>query len=190
MVQKVKIASLIMHSLWIVLKPLWLLSMFLFGLLLILLLPFGIFEYSISTSELDVMECAFVVYLVTFARSYISHCKNITAPWVRKVITPFVNLAHVSLLFVIGSTLVMLSLQESLELLLRVPINDLGPVVIDILIELIKQTTLVPVFDVMSFILSALALQYSFHKVSSFSRKDTAAQEASSNQSNFEGATK
>lgn len=189
MFEKEKIIPFIKRNIWFAIKPIWLFFMFLLGLTLILALPLAIFEYSFSASELDVMECAFVVYLVIFTRNYILHCRSINAPRVRKIITPFVNFAHMNLLFTSVIALVMLAFQDSLELLLTVPIVDLGSVMIEIFIELIEEATLIPLFDLIFFFLSVLAFQYSFHKVSSFSYVFTSASDKGSNQKNFEGAT-
>ncbi|WP_249553609.1 hypothetical protein [Shewanella sp. 8A] len=122
--QQVSLLVQIGRGVTFLVKWLWLLTMFLLGIALFWLLAFFIFEYSFSLSELDLIETLFLVFLFSFVYQYIKHCLHIDAPFVRKIITPFVHQAHLGLVFLGGSLLVATKLDIGLEELDKIPMLD------------------------------------------------------------------
>ncbi|QYJ83620.1 hypothetical protein [Shewanella aegiceratis] len=95
--QQVSLAARVGRGVTFLVKWLWLLTMFLLGIALSLLMTKKIFEYSYSLSELDLAETLFFVGLVLFVFHYLKLCYRSDAPLVRKIIMPFVHQAQVSL---------------------------------------------------------------------------------------------
>ncbi len=106
-------------------KWLWLMTMFLFGVSMLLAMPLAMFEYSFSLSELDLVETLFIVFLVVFIYQYGKRCRQIDAPLVRKIITPWVHQGHVFLVFLLLSLISASLLGLNLEALERMPLLDL-----------------------------------------------------------------
>lgn len=98
--------SKVWHGVKFFFKWLWLISLFLLGLIATLASSFFVmFEYSFSLSELDIIETSFIVFLVMFFYRYIQLCRRSDAPLVRKIITPWVHQAYLGL-FSIGLILI------------------------------------------------------------------------------------
>ena len=99
--KKSNVASKVWSGVKIFFKWFWLITMFLLGITSFVAMPFEIFEYSFSLSELDIIETLFCVFLLVFIYQYIKLCRQIDAPLVRKVITPWVHQAHLLLISVL-----------------------------------------------------------------------------------------
>ncbi|ENM5756538.1 hypothetical protein ACQ902_001632 [Vibrio mimicus] len=126
-------------------KWLWLITMFLFGLALyFIFFPLGMFEYSFSLSELDIIETSFMVFLVIFFYRYVQLCRQIDAPLVRKIITPWLHQAYLGL-FSIG--LVLISIK---------------------FFDYNWEQPLEPLDEIMSTILTAVVFGYSYYRMSKF----------------------
>ncbi|OOE83639.1 hypothetical protein BZG72_05450 [Salinivibrio sp. PR6] len=82
------------------LKWVWLLTLFLLGLLGYALTPFEVFEYGFYFAEIDLIETLFFVFFVVFFYHYIKRCRQVDAPIVTKVIMPWVHQAYVLLLVI------------------------------------------------------------------------------------------
>ncbi|MEZ8368930.1 hypothetical protein AB6C94_05770 [Vibrio splendidus] len=135
-------ASRLWHGIKLFFKWLWLITMFLLGIALYLAMPFAIFEYSFSLSELDLIETLFIVFLVAYAYQYIKLCRRIDVPLVRKIITPWVHQAHVFLVFF-------------LLLFASVNLFDFN----------LDDSTRMPLLDLFGYILTVATLGYSYYRV-------------------------
>ncbi len=125
MQKNISTASKIWHGTKLFIKWFWLIAMFLLGVSMLLAMPLAMFEYSISLSEIDLVETLFIVFLVVFIYQYIKHCRQVDAPLVRKIITPWVHQAHLLLVFLLLSMISASLLGLNLEALERMPLLDL-----------------------------------------------------------------
>lgn len=89
-----KVSSRVWQGIKFAIKWLWLITMFLLGIILFVCLPLDIFEYSFSLSELDIVEELYLIWLMLFTYKYLKLCLIIKAPFMRKLITPFVYQAY------------------------------------------------------------------------------------------------
>lgn len=144
--KRVSLAVRIWRGVKFLVKWLWLLTMFILGIGLCLLMQSEIFEYSYSLSELDLAETLFIVGLLWFAFHYIKLCCRIDAPLVRKIITPFVHQAHVFLVAFIG-------------LLIYAAAND----------TTVDNYASMPMLDVADYLLTMATLGYSYHRLGTLS---------------------
>ncbi|MGL1165463.1 hypothetical protein ACSTKZ_18045 [Vibrio parahaemolyticus] len=129
-------------------KWLWLLAMFVLGLVFFALLPIVVFEYSYSLSELDLVETLFIVLLVMFAYHYIKLCRRTEAPFIRKVITPWVHQAYLLLVFVLlGVAAVQFSELE------------------------FDDFETMPLMDFVSYVLMSMTLLYSYKRMNKYPGK-------------------
>ena len=136
-------------------KWLWLLAMFVLGLVFFALLPIVVFEYSYSLSELDLVETLFIVLLVMFAYHYIKLCRRTEAPFIRKVITPWVHQAYLLLVFVLlGVAAVQFSELE------------------------FDDFETMPLMDFVSYVLMSMTLLYSYKRMNKYPGKQVIAVEA------------
>ncbi|MGR5453028.1 hypothetical protein [Vibrio alfacsensis] len=133
-------------------KWLWLLAMFVLGLVFFALLPIVVFEYSYSLSELDLVEALFIVLLVMFAYHYIKLCRRTEAPFIRKVITPWVHQAYLLLVFVL---LGIVAVQFS-----ELEFDDLETM---------------PLMDFVSYVLMSMTLLYSYKRMNKYPGKQVIA---------------
>ncbi len=124
---------------------LWLLCMFILGLATYAILPFAVFEYSYSLSELDLIETLFMVLLVLFGYHYIKLCRSIKAPLIRKLITPWVHQAHLLLVFILFA---FIAVQ-----FFKLPFADLEKM---------------PFMDFVGYVLMSLTLLYSYKKMNAY----------------------
>jgi hypothetical protein len=141
-------ASKIWYGTKFFIKWFWLITMCLLGVSLLLVMPLAMFEYSFSFSELDLVETLFIVFLVVFIYQYIKHCRQIDAPLVRKIITPWVHQAHVFLVF--------FSLSLISASLLGLNLKDLERM---------------PLLDLLGYILMAATFGYSYYRIGLFAKK-------------------
>lgn len=125
MQKNISTASKIWRGTKLFIKWFWLMTMFLLGVSMLLAMPLAMFEYSISLSELDLVETLFIVFLVVFIYQYGKRCRQIDAPLVRKIITPWVHQAHLLLVFLLLSMISASLLGLNLEALERMPLLDL-----------------------------------------------------------------
>ncbi|EHZ2751329.1 hypothetical protein QNE77_004361 [Vibrio alginolyticus] len=136
-------------------KWLWLLAMFVMGLAFFALLPIVVFEYSYSLSELDLVETIFIVLLVMFAYHYIKLCRRTEAPFIRKVITPWVHQAYLLLVFVL-----------------------LGIVAVQFSELEFDDFETMPLMDFVSYVLMSMTLLYSYKRMNKYPGKQVIAVEA------------
>ncbi|GAD78876.1 hypothetical protein VEZ01S_07_00530 [Vibrio ezurae NBRC 102218] len=127
-------------------------TMFLIGIYIYLLVPLEMFEYSYSLGELDLIETAYIVFLVVISYKYIRLCSRVNTSVVRKVITPFVHQAHLMLLL---SALFLFCIKIDPQLYW----DDLARV---------------PLLDLISYILIAATFTYSYHRIDSQNDDHTA----------------
>lgn len=132
----------------ITMKWFWLLSMFILGLAAYGFLPFAVFEYSYSLSELDLIETLFMVLLVMFVYHYIKLCRRINAPFIRKLITPWVHQAHLLLAFFFCA---FIAVQ-----LFKLPFDDLEKM---------------PFMDFLGYVLMSVTLLYSYKRMNAYPPK-------------------
>ncbi|WP_342608608.1 hypothetical protein [Vibrio tritonius] len=95
-----KVGLRIWQGIKFAIKWMWLLTMFLLGVTLFALLPSEIFEYSVSLSELDLVEEFYLLWLLIFTYKYVKLCLMVKAPFMRKLIIPFVYQAYFCLFVV------------------------------------------------------------------------------------------
>lgn len=124
--------------------------MFLIGIFLILLMPFQIFEYSISPSELDLTETSFFILLIIFVFQYIKLCRQITVPLVWKIISPWVHQAHMLLLSI-------------LLLLVSVKLFDFG----------LDELDRMPLLDLCGYVVMVVTMGYSYYRMKTLGIKQT-----------------
>lgn len=122
MQNKLNVASKIWRGLKLFLKWSWLLTMFLLGIAVFLVMPFVIFEYSFSLSELDLIETLFITLLLVFVYQYIKLCFQSKVSLVRKIITPWVHQAHVFLVFIVLLFMSIKQFKLKLDDLERIPL--------------------------------------------------------------------
>lgn len=140
--QKSNVASKVWTGVKVFFKWFWLIAMFLLGITSFAAMPFGIFEYSFSLSELDIVETLFCLFLLAYIYKYIKLCRQIDAPIVCKVITPWVHQAYLLLVSVL-LTLVSIKLFN---------------------LKLIDFERM-PLLNFFGYLLIATTLGYSFHRV-------------------------
>ncbi|CAM4120810.1 hypothetical protein [Vibrio neonatus] len=140
------------HGIKVIFKWLWLMTMFLIGIYSYLLVPLEMFEYSYSLGELDLIETAYIVFLVVITYKYIKLCSRVNTSVIRKVITPFVHQAHLMLLL---SVLLLFCIKIEP----RLNWDDLARV---------------PFLDLISYILIAATFTYSYHRIDSQNDDNTA----------------
>ncbi|EPF1752806.1 hypothetical protein ACSQUR_004350 [Vibrio alginolyticus] len=136
-------------------KWLWLLAMFVLGLAFFALLPKVVFEYSYSLSELDLVETMFIILLVMFAYHYVKLCRRTEAPFIRKVITPWVHQAYLLLVFVL-----------------------LGIVTVQFSELEFDDFETMPLMDFVSYVLMSMTLLYSYKRMNKYPGKQVIAVEA------------
>ncbi len=119
-----KIGASIWKWLKFTVKWLWLLIMFVLGVAIYALLPLAIFEYSYSVSELDLIETLFMVLLVMFAYHYVKLIRCTDAPFIRKLITPWVHQAHLVLVFIIMGVIAIQFFEVNFEGFEKMPMLD------------------------------------------------------------------
>ncbi|MCF7482928.1 hypothetical protein L3V31_14530 [Vibrio sp. J1-1] len=136
-------------------KWLWLLAMFVLGIAAYAFLPLEIFEYSYSVSELDLIETIFIVLLVMFAYHYIKLCRRTEAPFIRKVITPWVHQAYLLLVLVL-----------------------LGIVAVQFSELEFDDFETMPLMDFVSYVLMSMTLLYSYKRMNKYPGKQVIAVEA------------
>lgn len=136
-------------------KWLWLLAMFVLGLAFFALLPKVVFEYSYSLSELDLVETMFIILLVMFAYHYVKLCRCTEAPFIRKVITPWVHQAYLLLVFVL-----------------------LGIVTVQFSELEFDDFETMPLMDFVSYVLMSMTLLYSYKRMNKYPGKQVIAVEA------------
>ena len=136
-------------------KWLWLLAMFVMGLAFFALLPKVVFEYSYSLSELDLVETMFIILLVMFAYYYVKLCRRTEAPFIRKVITPWVHQAYLLLVFVL-----------------------LGIVTVQFSELEFDDFETMPLMDFVSYVLMSMTLLYSYKRMNKYPGKQVIAVEA------------
>lgn len=136
-------------------KWLWLLAMFVLGLAFFALLPKVVFEYSYSLSELDLVETMFIILLVMFAYYYVKLCRRTEAPFIRKVITPWVHQAYLLLVFVL-----------------------LGIVTVQFSELEFDDFETMPLMDFVSYVLMSMTLLYSYKRMNKYPGKQVIAVEA------------
>ena len=163
MQKNISTASKIWRGTKLFIKWFWLITMCLLGVSLLLAMPFAMFEYSFSLSELDLIETLFIVFLVVFIYQYIKHCRQIDAPLVRKIITPWVHQAHVFLVFFLISLISASLLGLNLKDLERMPLLDL-----------------------LGYILMAATFGYSYYRIGLFAKKTGETVEAVSTEGSVE----
>lgn len=143
-----KIGASIWKWLKFTVKWLWLLIMFVLGVAIYALLPLAIFEYSYSVSELDLIETLFMVLLVMFAYHYIKLCRCTDAPFVRKLITPWVHQAHLVLVFII-----------------------MGVIAVQFFEFNVEDFDKMPLMDFVSYVLMSITLLYSYSRMRKYPQK-------------------
>ncbi|MDF4386333.1 hypothetical protein P3452_22150 [Vibrio parahaemolyticus] len=135
-------------------KWFWLLAMFVLGIVAYAFTPLAIFEYSYSVSELDLVETIFIVLLVMFVYHYIKLCRRIEAPFIRKIITPWVHQAHLLLvLALLGIAAVKFSKLE------------------------FEDFDTMPLMDFVSYVLMSMTLLYSYKRMNKYPDKQVIAAE-------------
>ncbi|WPC72397.1 hypothetical protein [Vibrio porteresiae] len=135
-----KVSSRVWQGIKFAIKWLWLITMFLLGIAMFVLLPSEIFEYSYSLSELDLIEELYLIVLVCFIYKYIKLCLRLKAPFVRKLITPFVYQAYLCLFSVACALIAYLAFDASLE-----------------------EINYSPMINVFSYVASMIMTAYSYH---------------------------
>ncbi len=143
-----KIGASIWKWLKFTVKWLWLLIMFVMGVAIYALLPLAIFEYSYSVSELDLIETLFMVLLVMFAYHYIKLCRCTDAPFIRKLITPWVHQAHLGLVVII-----------------------MGVIAIQFFEINVEDFNKMPLMDIVSYLLMSITLLYSYSRLRKYPQK-------------------
>lgn len=143
-----KIGASIWKWLKFTVKWLWLLAMFVLGIAAYAFMPLAIFEYSYSVSELDLIETLFIVLFVMFAYLYIKLCLRIKAPFIRKIITPWVHQAQLILVIILAAGI-------------AVRLFDVNPDVFD-------ET---PLLDLVCYVLMSLTLLYSYRRMNKYPDK-------------------
>ncbi len=129
-------------------KWLWLLAMFVLGVAFYIFLPLEIFEYSYSLSELDLMETFFIVFLGMFVYYYVKLCRRSNAPFIRKIITPWVFQAYFILVF-------------SLPVIIATAVFEFN----------IDDFDKMPVIDIVSYVLMSITLLYSYSRLRKYPQK-------------------
>ncbi|WP_154179917.1 hypothetical protein [Vibrio furnissii] len=119
------IGALIWKWLKFTVKWVWLLSMFALGVSIYKFLPPAMFEYSYSVSELDLIETLFIISLVMFVYHYIKLCCCTDAPFIRKLISPWVHQAHVILVFFLVGVVAVLLFEFNIDDFNKMPLIDL-----------------------------------------------------------------
>lgn len=122
---KTTIASKIWQGTKLFFKWLWLITMFIFGGIVFLGIPFAIFEYSFSLFELDLIETVMIIFIGVFSYYYIKLCKRNPATLGRKIMTPFVHQGHMLLL---SSSIFLASIfafNLDIELSITIPIIEI-----------------------------------------------------------------
>lgn len=104
------------------------------------LLPSEIFEYSYSLSELDLIEELYLIVMVCFIYQYIKLCLRLKAPFIRKLITPFVYQAHLCLFSLACVLIAHLAFEYSIE-----------------------EINYSPMINVFSYVASMIVAAYSYH---------------------------
>ncbi|WP_139070206.1 hypothetical protein [Aliivibrio fischeri] len=148
MQKNISTASKVWHGTKFFIKWFWLIAMFLLGVSLLLVMPLIMFEYSFSLSELDLIETLFIVFLVVFIYQYGKRCRQIDAPLVRKIITPWVHQAHIFLVF------------YSLTLI-SAPLLELN----------LRELERMALLDLFGYILMAGTFGYSYYRIGLFAKK-------------------
>ncbi|MDN3696099.1 MULTISPECIES: hypothetical protein [Vibrio] len=122
---KTTIASKIWQGTKLFFKWLWLITMFIFGGIVFLGIPFAVFEYSFSLFELDLIETVMIIFIGVFCYYYIKLCKRNSATLGRKIMTPFVHQGHMLLL---SSSIFLASIfafNLDIELSITIPIIEI-----------------------------------------------------------------